>query len=252
MPDEGREPEGAGPVRVPRREDAVAFAAAALVLGIVFAGLSWFVVSGPDGGTSLDESIGSAIHSVAVSHAWLVDLSLVLDWVGGGGVCTAVVAVVALALIVTGGASRPRGLRTCTAAFLVLSAAGGSIINTAVKSAVQRPRPPWNGLWASEASSSYPSGHAQAGITVWVALAVVALVVLPGPGRWVVAVPLLVLGPVIGLSRTVLGVHWPTDVLGGWTLGGAWMSASAVVVILVAGRWSGRPGPPPWPGSPRP
>ena len=242
MPDEGREPEDAGPVRAPRREDAAAFAAAALVLGIVCAGLTWFVVSGPDGGTALDESIGSAIHSVAVSNAWLVDLSLVLDWVGGGGVGTAVVAVVALALLVTGGARRPWGLRTYAAAFLILSAAGGSIINTAVKAAVERPRPPWNGLWASEASSSYPSGHAQAGITVWVALAVVALVLLPGRGRWVVAVPLLVLGPVIGMSRTLLGVHWPTDVLGGWTLGGAWMSASAVIVILVASRRSGRQG----------
>lgn len=52
----------------------------------------------------------------------------------------------------------------------------------------------------------------------------------------VVAAPVLAVGVAIGVSRTVVGVHWPTDVLGGWALGGAWMLACASVAVLAHSR----------------
>jgi undecaprenyl-diphosphatase len=213
---------------------------AALVLGTVFAALAWVVASDSDGLTPFDDALGSTIHAVALSHTWLVDVSRVLDVVGGGRFATAVVGAVAVVLLVSGGARRPWGVRTYAAAFLVVSAAGGSLVNSSIKQAVERSRPPWNGLWLSEGSFSFPSGHSQAGMTVWVALAMVALVVLTGRLRWVVAAPLLVLGVSIGVSRTVVGVHWPTDVLGGWAMGGAWMLACAAAVIAAHSRRSAR------------
>jgi undecaprenyl-diphosphatase len=229
-----------GQVQTGTQRSARPFAFTALALGVAFAALAWLVASDSDGVTPFDDALGSAIHSVARAQPWLVDVSLVLDVVGGGRFATVVVAVVVVVLLASGGARRPWGVRTYAAGFLVVSAAGGSLINSSVKQAVERPRPPWNGLWLYEGSFSFPSGHSQSGLTVWVALALVALVVLTGWLRWAVAAPLLVLGVAIGVSRTAVGVHWPTDVLGGWAMGGAWMLGSAAVVIAAHSRWAAR------------
>jgi membrane-associated phospholipid phosphatase len=217
-----------------RPGSALRFAMAALALAAVFAALTWIVVAATNGVTAFDLDLDSAIHSAAVANPWMVDLSLVLQLVGGILFSGIVVATVLVILLGAGGLRRPFGVRTWTAAFLALSVAGGSLANTVVKSVVGRSRPPWNGMWSYEPTSSYPSAHAQGGITVWVALALVVLITVPGRVRWFVAVPLLILGPAIGVSRTALGVHWPSDVLGGWALGGAWLAASAAVVTLVA------------------
>ncbi len=229
-----------GQVQIGTQRAAGPFAIAALVLGVAFAALAWVVVLDSDGVTPFDDALGSAIHSLALAQPWLVDVSLVLDVVGGGRFATVVVAVVVVVLLVSGGARYPWGVRTYAAGFLVVSAAGGSLINSGIKQAVERPRPPWNGLWLYEGSFSFPSGHSQAGLTVWAALALVALVVLTGWLRWVVAAPLLVLGVAIGVSRTVVGVHWPTDVLGGWAMGGAWMLGCAAVVVAAHSRRAAR------------
>lgn len=210
------------------------FGLAAFVLALVFGIVTWLVVAQADAIAEVDLDIDSMIHSAAVANRWMVDVSLGLQTIGGGVFSGTVVAVVVIALLWAGRLRRPFGARTYAAAFLALSAAGGAILGTVVKSLVDRPRPPWNGLWSYEASSSYPSGHSQGGITVWVALGLIVLVLVPGRLRWVISIPLLILGPTIGVSRTVLGVHWPSDVLGGWSLGGAWTAATAVIIILIA------------------
>lgn len=208
--------------------------AVAVALGLVFVVLTWLVVVYPDGVTEVDMSIDSTIHSAVVANQWMVDLSLVLRFVGGGAFSGMVVTVVVVGLLWAGRLRRPFGVHAYAAAFLALSAVGGGLANTIVKSLVGRPRPPWNGLWSYEPTSSYPSAHSQGGITVWFALGLIALVLMPGRARWVISIPLLILGPATGVSRTVLGVHWPSDVLGGWSLGGAWMATSAVIIALVA------------------
>jgi membrane-associated phospholipid phosphatase len=206
----------------------------AIALVLVFGALTWLVVVYPDAVTEVDMSIDSTIHAAAVANQWMVDVSLVLRFVGGGAFSGIVVAVVAVGLLWAGRLRRAFGVHAYAAAFLALSAVGGGLANSIAKSLVGRPRPPWNGVWSYEPTSSYPSAHSQGGITVWVALGLVALVLVPGRVRWVISIPLLILGPVIGVSRGVLGVHWPSDVLGGWSLGGSWMATSAVIIVLVA------------------
>jgi undecaprenyl-diphosphatase len=194
---------------------------------LAFVVVTALVLAAPEG-TALDLWLAPRLVDLVLASPALEALGRLIDVFGGnvGGV-TAVV-VVSIVLVLT----RHRLL----AAYLLASGIGGVVLCTTVKYLVDRPRPPTLGLLLDESTPSYPSGHATSGITVWVALGVVALVALGPRVRWWVAVPLFVLGPVVGISRVAMGVHWPTDVLGGWALGSAWTSVAALVVVVVAMR----------------
>ncbi len=77
---------------------------------------------------------------------------------------------------------------------------------------------------ASFQQFAFPSGHAGAALIAYGALALLARDL----GRY--QRPTLVLAAIIilgtGLGRVYLGVHWPSDVLGGWLLAGAWLSVA--------------------------
>jgi undecaprenyl-diphosphatase len=201
-----------------------------IVATVAFGAVTAVVVAAP-GGTALDHRLAERLMAAVLASPPLEALGRVLDLVGGNVGGIAVVAVMSVVLAVRS--------HRLLAAYLLASAVGGVLVCTAVKSLVDRPRPPTVGQLIHESTSSYPSGHATAGITVWVALGLVALVALRPGVRWWVAAPLVVLGPLVGVSRVAMGVHWPTDVLGGWALGSAWTSAVALVVVLVAMRRSG-------------
>jgi undecaprenyl-diphosphatase len=69
-------------------------------------------------------------------------------------------------------------------------------------------------------SLSFPSGHAANSMLVL--LTVALLVARPGRERqWAVAAALS-LSFLIGVSRVMLGVHWPSDVVAGWAYGSLW------------------------------
>ena len=103
-----------------------------------------------------------------------------------------------------------------------------------LKRVVGRERPP-EGEWLVEVSSaSFPSGHATGA-----AAGAAALTFLLG---WRVLVGLVWLGAGgVGISRVLLGVHWPTDVLAGWLLG----VVAAVVVWSATQKLIRRKQPPP-------
>jgi membrane protein DedA with SNARE-associated domain len=99
------------------------------------------------------------------------------------------------------------------------------------KAATDRPRPPDPLIGTS--LSSFPSGHA-AYSTVYVVLAVIATRVIAGiAGRTVVVVAGIVVAAAIGASRAFLRVHWWSDVLAGWGLGGAIFGALAAIGVVV-------------------
>lgn len=112
--------------------------------------------------------------------------------------------------------------------FAALALGGSALLNIATKQVFARARPAlWESL-APEHSFSFPSGHAMGSMTLaWVAV----LLAWRTPWRWpvlLVASPFAVL---VGLSRVYLGVHFPSDILAGWTAASAWTVASFLVVF---------------------
>lgn len=192
----------------------------------VFAAITVLVVAHP-AGTALDLALAPRLSQTALDGQSIAWIGRALDVIGGDVVAVLTVAIVATVLVL----HRHRLL----AAYLVASALG-FLVNTGVKLLVERPRPSTVGLLLQESTWSYPSGHATSGITVVAALGVVALIAVRSGWRWAIALPLFMLAPLIGVSRVVMGVHWPTDVLGGWALGTAWTSTVALVIVLTARR----------------
>ena len=110
--------------------------------------------------------------------------------------------------------------------FLAVTCIGGGIVDTAVKLAVGRTRPQHDEPIVAAFGNSFPSGHSMSSLVCYGALLVVFVPILsPTARRWAIGGAIaLVLA--IGASRLVLGVHYISDVAGGYVLGAAWLLAS--------------------------
>jgi undecaprenyl-diphosphatase len=80
---------------------------------------------------------------------------------------------------------------------------------------------------AHESGLSFPSGHAQAAIVGYAVLLLVFLPILHGAWRRVAVAVAVLMVLAIGFSRIALGVHYVSDVVGGYVLGAAWVAAMA-------------------------
>ncbi|MDP9008462.1 MAG: phosphatase PAP2 family protein [Pseudomonadota bacterium] len=103
--------------------------------------------------------------------------------------------------------------------FFGIAVIGSAILNIAAKNYFARTRPD---LWISlmpETTYSFPSGHAMGSATLGLAM---ILLCWPTRWRWLVTIETLVLVLLIGVSRVYLGVHYPSDILAGWTAAIAW------------------------------
>ena len=88
------------------------------------------------------------------------------------------------------------------------------------------------------AGASFPSGHAFTGVIVYgFLLVVVWRWNVPAAVRWGATFVLLAVAITIALSRIVLGVHWVTDVLGGFSFGVAWLMTSLLLARVAGGRF---------------
>ncbi|MEU3790252.1 phosphatase PAP2 family protein [Streptomyces fructofermentans] len=187
------------------------------VLLLVLVAVSWHPLM------VLDGDIARTTHRWAVDDPELTQAFRVLtDWVWDPWTMRALCTAAVLWLVLRHSAW---WLALWLAATCLLSA----LLQQGLKAAVGRERPVWPDPVDSAHYAAYPSGHAMTatvvcGLVLW-------LLRLYGAGRtlWRAAAAVAavsVLG--VGATRIWLGVHWPTDVLGGWLLG------ALVVALAIA------------------
>jgi undecaprenyl-diphosphatase len=102
----------------------------------------------------------------------------------------------------------------------------GTGLGAIAKRVTARPRPPVaNALIELPTSYSFPSGHALAALLLWTMIAFSVWRVTRRSGwRWSIVIVGVALMVLTGISRVYLGVHWPSDVVASWLLGGAWLA----------------------------
>lgn len=118
--------------------------------------------------------------------------------------------------------------RQYTSALIALvGVAGSALINLLLKLIFQRDRPQlWERL-VTENSYSFPSGHAMASASL-----AVVLIVLLWPTKWRPLAVLVGLAYMlyVGFTRLYLGVHYPSDILAGWLVAGAWVGITVIII----------------------
>jgi undecaprenyl-diphosphatase len=163
-----------------------------------------------------------------IGPAWIENALLDLTAIGGPTVLGLVtLAVVGFMVLQT---------RYRTALFVLLTAASGELLDFGMKQLFQRPRPTIVPHLRDAFSTSFPSGHAMESAIVYLTLGAILMRVAESrlTKIYIISVAVL-LTMLVGVSRVYLGVHYPTDVIGGWIVGFMWAS----VCWLVSQRFEG-------------
>ena len=123
-----------------------------------------------------------------------------------------------------------RGHRHLPLVFIAITMFGRAV-SELQKYWIARPRPDLETHLVIVKTSSFPSGHANSSMIFFLTLALVA----SAGTRWqrAAVAAAIVLSLLVGVSRVMLGVHWPSDVIGGWALGMLWV----LVTLRLAGRF---------------
>lgn len=125
--------------------------------------------------------------------------------------------------------------RWSDALLLLIAVCGGQVLSSLLKLGIDRPRPDLVPHLAQVQTLSFPSGHAMMSAITYLTLGSLVARIVPGRATKVYVGTLAVLLTLlVGFSRIYLGVHWPSDVLGGWCAGFAW----ATLCWLAARRFN--------------
>ena len=207
-------------------------ACAGLAAGIwIFGWIALEVVSG--GTRSLDQELLLAMRQpgdlMPPGPPALQDAARDVTALGGVTMLTLLTAITGGFLLLDG--------KKHMAGFVVACVAGGGIVSTVLKEIFQRPRPDLVPHGVYVATSSFPSGHSMLSAVTYLTLG--ALLARSQSRKRLKAYWMLLAGLItllVGVSRVYLGVHWPTDVLAGWTAGACW----ALFCWLLARRFQRR------------
>src|SRR5690349_24607479 len=168
---------------------------------------------------SVDHHAATGLNSLVAGHPAVVRIIKAVTWLGSGGVLWTLTGMAAVVLAIR--------RRWRLVIFLLVAGAGELALDPVLKALVGRLRPVVAHPIAHGTGDSFPSGHTLGSIVCYGAI---LLVFLPAArGRWrvtfvTVTVTLIAL---IGISRVLLGVHYLSDVVGGWAIGIAWLGITA-------------------------
>jgi membrane-associated phospholipid phosphatase len=203
------------------------WAAAVFFVLVVFGILLAFVRARVSFVQTVDHSIANHLNTFANAHHGLVHA---MEWVSTVGaprtfwVLTALLVVVAL-------------IRHAyrLAIWAAVTMAGAAFLDVLLKSAVARSRPHFEHAVAAAPGGSFPSGHAlESFVGCGIAILAIAPALSAARRRVLVVVAVLVV-LTIGFSRVFLGVHFASDVIGGWIFGAGWLAAMVAAFRLWRG-----------------
>lgn len=168
---------------------------------------------------SFDIAVSNSLNMQrGASPDWFILSMQGISWIGGGIQRYVIVGILTLALWRWWGwgSALAMGLTTLVSAFT----------SEILKAYFGRERPDLIPHLFTETSAAYPSGHANNAAVVYI-LFIMLVPQARHPG-WQLAAAFMII--VTGLSRIMLGVHWPTDVIGGWMLGTSFALMAAAVI----------------------
>jgi len=210
-----------------RTEPWIFVVALVVVLGIWgFAEITDEVMEGDT--ATFDQSIlrslrDPADHKKIIGPGWLLTVVRDITALGSGLVMLLVIGSTTGFLLLV--------RRYQTVVFLLIATVGATLLNVAMKHLIGRPRPEIVPHLTDVSSASFPSGHAAMSAAVYLTIgAILAQSVKRRRLKLYFVGLAIILTGMVGLSRVVLGVHYPSDVLAGWSSGLVW----ALLCWLVA------------------
>jgi undecaprenyl-diphosphatase len=188
-----------------------------------------------EGGTrAFDEMLLLALRTPGdladpIGPVWLEEMMRDFTAMGSTGVLTLMVLAIAGFLAMT--------QKKHAALFVLASVAGGVGVSQSMKWVFGRPRPELVPHGAEVLTASFPSGHSMMSAVVYLTLGALLARTQADLGvkAYVLGVA-VILSVLVGTSRVYLGVHWPTDVLAGWALGGLWALACWMAMVWLQER----------------
>ncbi|GAA3192265.1 phosphatase PAP2 family protein [Actinocorallia longicatena] len=157
-------------------------------------------------------------------HEWSVERRAsaavtAAHWLTATGIGPIVVVLTIVAGVALAGPGAAMAARVRSVLFALGVVLFGPMLRRVVAELVERPRPPLSDWAAAPGGWAFPSGHTASATVVAVLLAAAFT-------RWEIRALIALWAAGVGLTRIYLGVHWSTDVIGGWSFGLLWAGAA--------------------------
>jgi len=173
---------------------------------------------------SVDHRAAAWLNGLVAGHPAIIRLIKSVTWLGSSGVLWTLTITAAVVLAIR--------RRWRLVIYLLVAGAGELALDPALKALVGRLRPVVAHPVAYGTGDSFPSGHAFGSLVCYGALFLVFLPATRGVWRRVFTAVIAALICAIGISRLLLGVHYVSDVLGGWALGVTWLGLTSFAFEL--------------------